>query len=113
VSAGYGTIMTRSYMPGLFEALANMPKREPRKFYVTVDGKKYEVTLKKKKWAQMHGENNLMIKDGEIVVKPKPKPQTRYTQLVKAEQGYVFHDDDIHWPNGIAEGGKIWRIEYE
>ena len=54
-----------------------------------------------------------MIKDGEIVIKPKPKPRTRYKRLMKADQGYVFYDDDIHWPNGVAEGGQTWQIEYE
>ena len=38
---------TRSYMPGLFESLKNMPKREPKKFFITVQGVKHEVTLEK------------------------------------------------------------------
>jgi len=100
-------------MPGLFEALAMVPKRGPKKFYVTIDGDKHEVTLDKKKWAQQHGEENLMIKDGEIVLRPKPKAKTQYSVLKTAQRGYVFQDDDIHWPTGIAEGGKAWLTEYE
>ena len=50
---------------------------------------------------------------GEIVLKPKPKAKTQYSILKEAQKGYVFQDDDIHWPNGIAEGGKTRLIEQE
>ena len=113
MSAESGTTTTRSYMPGLFEALSKMPHRQAKKFFITVAGEKHEVTLQKKKWSQKHGEDNLMIKDGEIVLKPKPKAKTQYSILKEEEQGYVFQDDDIHWPKGIAEGGKAWLIEQE
>jgi hypothetical protein len=113
VSAGSGTTTTRSYMPGLFEALANRPKKEPKKFYITVDGAEHEATLEKKKWAMKQGEENLMIKDGEITVRPPPIPKTQYSILVESDKGYVFQDDDIHWPKEIAEGGVTWQIEHE
>ena len=100
-------------MPGLFEALAKVPKRGPKKFYVTIAGDKHEVTLEKFQWAQQHGEESLMIKDGEIVLRPKPKARTQYSVLKTAQRGYVFQDDDIHWPKAIAEGGKAWLTEYE
>jgi len=100
-------------MPGLFEALGKMPQRQAKKFFNTVAGEKHEVTLQKKKWAQKHGEDNLMIKDGEIVIKPKPKAKTQYSVLKEAQKGYVFQDHDIHWPTGITEGGKAWLIEQE
>ena len=93
--------------------MAKMPKRGLKKFYVTIAGEKHEVTLEKFKWAQQHGEVNLMIKDGEIVLKPKPRSRTQYSVLKAAEKGYVFQDDDIHWPMEIAQGGKAWLIEYE
>ena len=44
-----------------------MPKREPKKFFVIVQDKEYEVSLEKKLWSQQHGEENLVFKDGEIV----------------------------------------------
>ena len=97
----------------MFDALKNMPKREPKKFFITVQGEKHEVTLEKKKWAQQHGEENLMIKDGEIVLRPRPKAKTQYSVLKEAQKGYVFQDDDIHWPTGIEKGGKAWQIERE
>jgi len=100
-------------MPGFFEALANMPRRQAKKFFVTVAGESHEVTLEKKLWAQQHGEHNLIIKDGEIVLKPRPKAEIHYSVLKEAEKGYVFHDDDIHWPTGIEKGGKAWQIEQE
>ena len=113
MSAGYGTITTRSYMPGLFDALKDMPKREPKRFFITVQGEEHEVTLDKKLWAQQHGEENLMVQDGEIVVKPTPKPKTQYSTLTKSSKGYFFYGNDIHWPNNIAEGGVTWKIEQE
>ena len=100
-------------MSNIFDALKQMPKKEPKKFFVTVEGKEYEVSLEKKKWAMKQGEENLMIKDGEITVRPPPKPKTQYTTLIKADKGYVFHDNDIHWPKEIAEGGVTWQIESE
>jgi len=100
-------------MPGLFEALGNMSKREPKKFFITVEGKDYEVTLEKKQWARQHGEENLMIKDGEIVLRSTPIAKTQYSTLKETEKGYVFQDDDIHWPTAIADGGKTWMIERE
>ena len=100
-------------MPGFFEAMANRPKREPKQFFITVEGNEYEVTLRKKQWALQHDEKNLMIKDGEIVLKPTPKPKTRYSVLKESKKGYAFQDDDIHWPTGIVEGGKAWLIERE
>jgi hypothetical protein len=100
-------------MSNIFDALKQMPKKEPKKFFVTVEGKEYEVSLEKKKWAMKQGEENLMIKDGEITVRPPPKPKTQYTTLIKADKGYVFHDNDIHWPKEIAEGGVTWQIEHE
>jgi len=113
VSAGYGTTTIRIYMPGLFEALGNIPDRTEKKFFVTVAGEKHQVNLEKKRWAQQHGEDNLMIKNGEIVVKPKSKPKTHYSVLRHAEKGYLFQDDDIHWPTEIVEGGKTWLTEQE
>jgi len=113
VSAGSGTTTTRSYMPGLFDALKNMPKREPKKFFVIVQDKEYEVSLEKKLWSQQHGEDNLTIKNGEIVLKPKPKPKTKYSTLLKSDKGYFFEDQDIHWPNKIAEGGVTWQTKSE
>ena len=113
MSAGYGTITIRSYMPGLFDALNKLPKRGPKKFFITVQGVEHEVTLAKKLWAQQHGEENLMLKDGAIVLKPKPKPKTQDSILLKADEGYFFQDADIHWPKKIAEGGVTWQIEQE
>ena len=113
MSAGSGTTTTRSCMPGLFEALKNMPKQEPKKFFITVQGKEHEVSLEKKLWAQQHGEENLVTKDGEIVVKPAPPPKSKYRSLIKSEKGYFFEDRDIHWPNKIAEGGVTWQTKSE
>ena len=84
-----------------------------KKFFVKVEGKDFEVSLEKKKWAIMHGEDNLIIKDGEIALKPPPKLKTQHRTLIKADKGYFFYDNDIHWPNEIAEGGVTWQTSAE
>ena len=81
-------------MPGLFDALAKIPHRPAKKFYVTVAGEEHEVTLEKKKWAQKHGEGNLMIKDGEIVLKPKPKAKKPKKEKKKEEQKNDNREED-------------------
>ena len=60
-----------------------------KKFFVKVEGKDFEVSLEKKKWAIMHGEDNLIIKDGEIALKPPPKLKTRTLHLF----GSLFFDE--------------------
>ena len=84
-----------------------------KKFFVNIQGKDYEVSLEKKKWVIMHGEDNLIIKDGEIALKPPPKPRTNHRTLKKAKKGYFFLGNDIHWPNEIAEGGVTWQASSE
>ena len=84
-----------------------------KKFFVKVEGKDFEVSLEKKKWAIMHGEDNLIIKDGEIALKPPPKLKTQHRTLIKADKGYFFYNNDIHWPNEIAEGGVTWQTSAE
>ena len=54
-----------------------------------------------------------MLEDQQIVRRPVKKIKSKFTKLLKADQGYHFLDDDIHWPNQIGEGGKTWQIEYE
>ncbi len=100
-------------MPGLIEALQNLPEPKQKKFFVTVQGKEYEVSLEKKIWAKDIGEENLVIKDGEIVKKPVKSLKAIYPTLKEAEKGYLFEDNDIHWPNKIAEGGMTWQIKSE
>lgn len=112
MSTVYGITMTRSYMPGFLEAIQNLPERETKKHFITVQGKEYAVSLKKKKWALEQGEKNLIVVDGEIVVK-KRKGYARYPLLAKADKGYFFQDNDIHWPTKVSDGGLIWKIESE
>ena len=104
-------------MSEIFKALEGFRPRPPKKFFVTIQGKQYQVSHKKKLEIMQHGEENYMIKPAkfgpEILLKPKPKAKTRYPILQKSTKGYVFEDGDIHWPNGIVEGGEAWLIEYE
>tara|TARA_B100000405_G_scaffold299601_1_gene258146 strand:+ start:20 stop:322 length:303 start_codon:yes stop_codon:yes gene_type:complete len=100
-------------MSAIFKALANLPKREPKKHFVTVDGKEIEVALEKKLEMMRHGFDQYMMEDGKIVLKPVPKIKSKFKKLVDVDKGYHFIDDDIHWPEKIDKGGKAWRIEYE
>ncbi len=74
-------------MTGIFEALKQIPEREPKKFFVKVEGKDYEVSLEKKKWAISQGEDNLIIKNGEITLRPPKKLRTQHRTLKKEEKG--------------------------
>ena len=100
-------------MSAIFKALANLPKREPKKHFVTVDEKEIEVAMEKKLEMMRHGFDQYMMEDGKIVLKPVPKIKSKFKKLVDVDKGYHFIDDDIHWPEKIDKGGKAWRIEYE
>ena len=69
-----------------------LPPKPPKKHFVTIQGKQYQVSLKKKLEILQHGEENYMIKPAkfgpEILLKPKPKPKTRYSVLKNATKGY-------------------------
>jgi|TARA_R110000796_G_scaffold92170_1_gene196400 hypothetical protein len=100
-------------MPGFFEALSGRKRPDEKKHFVEVQGKQHEVTLEKKLWAIKQEKENLIMKNGEITLKPAIKLTTSYPVLVKADKGYQFEQDDIHWPNKIVEGGMTWLIERE
>ncbi len=100
-------------MSAIFDALDNLPKRQPKKHFVMIDGNKIEVTLEKKLEIMRHGEDKYMIEDSKVVLKPIPKIKSKFKKLIVSEKGYHFVDNDIHWPEKVAEGGKTWQIEYE
>ena len=104
-------------MSEFLKALQGLPQPSEKKHFVIIQDKQYEVPLEKKLEIMQHGEENYMVKitdvGPEFVLKPKPKPKTRYSVLQKAEKGYSFEQGDIHWPNGIVENGETWLIEYE
>jgi len=104
-------------MSEFLKALQGLPQPSEKKHFVIIQDKQYEVSLKKKLEIRQHGEENYMVKitdvGPEFVLKPKPKPKTRYSVLQRAGKGYSFEQGDIHWPNGIVEGGETWLIEYE
>jgi len=104
-------------MSEFLKALQGFPRPTEKKHFVIIQDKQYEVPLQKKLEIMKHGEENYIVKTGEIgtdfVLKPKPKRKTRYSVLQKARKGYSFEQGDIHWPNGIVENGETWLIEYE
>jgi len=104
-------------MSEFLKALEDFSKPVVKKHFVIIQDKQYEVPLEKKLEIIQHGEENYMVKirdvGPEFVLKPKPKPKTRYSVLQKVGKGYSFEQGDIHWPNGIVENGETWLIEYE
>ena len=95
------------------KALATFPKRPEKKHFVTIQDTKIEVSLQKKLEIIKHGEQNYIMKGGEIVIKTKPKAKTQYSVLKRSKKGYRFYESDIHWPVDVIEGGEAWVIEHE
>ena len=101
-------------MSSIFEALGNFQnKKKDKKHFAKIEGKDIEVTLEQKLNIIKHGEGAFMLEDGKIILKPVSKIKSKYKKLLDAEEGYYFHDDDIHWHKAIGKGGKSWQIEYE
>ena len=101
-------------MANIFDALKQMPKRGPKVHTVCISGQNVVVTLEKKLEVIKHGEEAYhWISPTEFALKPPPKLKTQHKTLIKADKGYYFHDNDIHWPKKIAEGGVTWQIEHE
>jgi len=104
-------------MSELFKALQQLKPRPEKKHYVNIEGKQYQVSLKKKLEIMNNGEENYMIKPAkfgpQMILKPTPKRKHRYSVLTSATKGYAFEDGDIHWPNEVKENGETWLIKYE
>tara|TARA_Y100001935_G_C17310774_1_gene515957 strand:+ start:6920 stop:7222 length:303 start_codon:yes stop_codon:yes gene_type:complete len=100
-------------MSELLKALNNLPPVKPKKHFVKVDGKNFEVSLQKKLEIMKVGEDNYMVQGQDIVKKPKLKFRTRFSKLKTVKIGYKFHGEDIHWPIETVEGGQAWVIEQE
>ena len=100
-------------MSAIIEALKGLPEPKIKKHFVKIDGNDIEVTLEQKLEVIKHGEERFMLDQGKLVFKPEPRIKSKWKKLVASEKGYHFLDDDIHWPEKVAEGGKTWQIEYE
>jgi len=85
-----------------------LPPRPAKKHFVTVQGKQFEVSLKEKLLAIQRGEHNYVIEGGKAVYRPA-NTKLLYNCLVKSQKGYAFQDNDIHWPNGVVQGGHSWQ----
>ena len=59
------------------------------------------------------GVDRYTLEEGKVILKPHPKLKSKFKKLLKAEKGYYFLDNDIHWPEKIDEGGLTWQTEYE
>ena len=101
-------------MPGFFEAISTLKAKEAPKPKVMIDGREIEVTAKKYKEIEKHGEKAYTLKDGKIVRRPRVTSAISYLQLTKAQgKGYKLYDGHPYWPNELAEGGVVWRAKQE
>jgi len=101
-------------MSELLKALRSAPQRVEKKHTVCIEGRQVTVSLEQKKEILSKGEQSYhWVSSTKFELRPLPKPKTQFSVLVKAEKGYSFEDGDIHWPNGIVEGGETWLIESE
>jgi hypothetical protein len=100
-------------MSELLKVLQNLPPPRVRKHFVTIDGIKIEVSREKKTEILKHGEINYRLEGNQAVLKPRSSKKNDYPVLQKADKGFVFEQGDIHWPNGVAEGGEKWLIKSE
>ena len=101
-------------MSELLKALRSAPQRVEKQHTVCIEGKQVTVSLEQKKEILSKGEQSYhWVSSTKFELKPPPKPKTQFSVLVKADNRYSFEDDDIHWPNGIKQGGETWLIESE
>ena len=103
-------------MNELFKALNQWKPQDPKKHFVTVEGKQYQVGLEKKLEMQRVGEQNYLVKHSkfrpEFVLKPRPNKRG-YKMLRKSEAGYNFYDHDPYYPKDHVRGGWQWQTESE
>jgi hypothetical protein len=102
-------------MPGFFEALENFKHKEPKKYFVIVEGQTVEVSLEKKLEIQKAGEDLWTLQktfNGIVFVKKPiiPKEQ-RQTELTSAEKGITFYEHNPFWPTGTDSKGYTWQIK--
>ena len=102
-------------MPGFFEALDNFKNKEPKKHFVTVEGQTIEVSLEKKLEIQKAGIGAWTIQkvsDGIVFVKKPiiPKEQ-KQTELIQAENGITFYENNPFWPTEKKNKGYTWQIK--
>ena len=83
---------------------------KPKVHTVNIQGQNVVVSLEKKLEVLRNGEHAYMWKSPiEFVLKPKLTYKVTYPTLQKAEQGYQFENNDIHWPNAVVSGGETWQ----
>ena len=98
-------------MPGFFEALENFkPKSADKKYFVTIDDKKIEVSLDKALEVSRHGIENYELVHGRVEVKKVVLKNIPQTELVKVEQGYKFYQKNPFWVESIGKG-HIWKTK--
>jgi hypothetical protein len=100
-------------MDPLLKALADMPPQEKKRHMVTIDGQQIEVSLQKKLEIMRSGEYAFIIKNGNIVPKPKKRTKVQCKILVKADVGGHFYESDPYWIESVAEKGYQWQIKSE
>ena len=100
-------------MDEIFKQLAKVPPPKMKVHTVNIQGVEVEVSLQKKLEIQRDCEYSFILKDGEIVPKPRKKVKLTCPQLVKADVGGHFCDGDPHWIIKVDKEGYQWQIKSE
>ena len=95
------------------EIFIKIPAPRNKVHTVCIEGKQIEVSLQKKLEIQRAGEYSFVLKDGEIVRKPRKKVKLTCPHLVKADVGGYFCDGDHYWITEVDKEGYQWQIKSE
>jgi hypothetical protein len=102
-------------MPSFFEALDNFKNKEVKKHTVVIQGQSVEVSLEQKLEIQHSGEDSWMLQKGPtgmmVCRKPVIPKEQRQTELIQAENGITFYENNPFWPTGKNSKGYIWQIK--
>ena len=100
-------------MDEIFRQLFKVAPPKKKVHTVNIQGHEIEVSLQKKLEIQRSGEYSFILKDGEIVPKPRKKLRLTCPELVRADMGGHFCDGDPHWIIKVDKEGYQWQIKSE
>ena len=102
-------------MPGFFEALGNFKNTIEKKHTVTIAGETVEVTLGQKLQILNTGTDVWTIQKNVtatiLIRKPIVAKEQQQIELVPAEMGTKFYENNPFWPMEQGSGGYQWQIK--
>lgn len=83
-------------MPGAFEALSAI-KKVNKKYFVTIEGQRIEVSLEDKIKIQQHGEHNYIVKDGVPELKQITRQRNTYAEIKNLTSDPFWPTEEFLW----------------